>query len=72
MPPSCTDLAQSGPAMQPPHGSTTAEFASKGSRQKMWSRGYQDGVRLSVGLEAMKTLPQCAGAADRGQAGGGR
>ena len=72
LPPSCTDLAQSGPAQQPPRGPMTAEFASKGSRQKMWSRGYQDGMRLSVGLEAMKALPQCSTAAERGQAGGGR
>ena len=55
----CEQLATAEPAMLPGGGPSTATFASKGSRQKAWSRGYEDGVHLTHGLEAIRILPQC-------------
>jgi hypothetical protein len=55
----CEQLATAEPAMFPGGGPSTATFASKGSRQKAWSRGYEDGVQLTHGLEAIRILPQC-------------
>ena len=55
----CEQLATAEPAMLPGGGPSTATFASKGSRQKAWSRGYEDGIQLTHGLEAIRILPQC-------------
>lgn len=58
----CTELMKVEPASQSLRGpaSTVAVAASSGKRQKSWSRGYQDGLRLAQGLEAIRVLPQCA------------
>jgi hypothetical protein len=56
----CQDLVSSEPAMQPGRGVSSASYAAKGSRQKAWTRGYEDGLRLAQGLEAIRVLPQCA------------
>ena len=55
----CEQLATAEPAMLPMSGPSAATFASKGSRQKAWSRGYEDGIQLTHGLEAIRILPQC-------------
>lgn len=55
----CEQLATAEPALLPGGGPSTATFASKGSRQKAWSRGYEDGIQLTHGLEAIRILPQC-------------
>ncbi|HKQ97915.1 MAG TPA: hypothetical protein VJV75_08575 [Candidatus Polarisedimenticolia bacterium] len=60
---SCEELARMAPAPYWPAASNAAQ-AAKGGRQKAWARGYQDGVRLTQGLEAMKLIPACSGAAD--------
>lgn len=57
---SCAELARIAPAPYWPAASGAA-LAAKGGRQKAWARGYQDGVRLSQGLEAMKLMPTCTG-----------
>jgi phosphopantetheinyl transferase (holo-ACP synthase) len=56
----CQDLVSTEPVMQPARGTAAASFAAKGSRQKAWSRGYDDGLHLAQGLEAIRVLPQCA------------
>jgi hypothetical protein len=57
----CADLVSTGPGLQPGRsGAPPASYAAKGSRQKAWVRGYEDGLRLTQGLEAISTLPQCA------------
>lgn len=60
---SCEELARTSPAPYWPAASGAA-LAAKGGRQKAWARGYQDGVRLTQGLEAMKLIPACSGAGD--------
>ena len=67
---SCEELARTSPAPYWPAASGAA-LAAKGGRQKAWARGYQDGVRLTHGLEAMKLMPACSSssAADPAAAG---
>ncbi len=63
----CAELMKVEPATQSLRGpvSGVAVAASTGKRQKSWSRGYQDGLRLAQGLEAIRVLPQCAPAGAR-------
>jgi len=58
----CAELMKVEPAAQSLRGpaSAVAVAASTGKRQKSWSRGYQDGLRLAQGLEAIRVLPQCS------------
>jgi hypothetical protein len=67
----CEELARTAPAPYWPTASGAA-LAAKGGRQKAWARGYQDGVRLSQGLEAMKLMPTCTGTADPAAGAPGR
>jgi len=54
----CADIVRNGPAVQV--GGPVAAHAAKGRRQKNWARGYEDGVRLTQGLQAIQLMPQCA------------
>jgi len=59
VPAACEEVTRFEPAMQPVKGNADAAFASKGNRQKNWSRGYEDGMRLAQGLEVIRILPGC-------------
>ena len=59
VPASCEEVARFEPAMQPARNNPNAAFAAKGSRQKTWTRGYEDGQRLAQGLEIIRILPGC-------------
>lgn len=54
----CAELAQASPAPYWPTASNAA-LAARGKSQKAWARGYQDGARLSEGLEAVRALQAC-------------
>jgi hypothetical protein len=68
---SCEELARTAPAPYWPTASGAA-LAAKGGRQKAWARGYEDGVRLSQGLEAIKLMPACSGNPDTAAGPSGR
>jgi hypothetical protein len=59
VPASCEEVTRFEPAMQPARNNPNAAFAAKGSRQKTWTRGYDDGLRLAQGLEILRILPGC-------------
>ncbi len=67
----CEELARTAPAPFWPSASGAA-LAARGGRQKAWARGYEDGVRLSQGLEAMKLMPTCSGTPDAAVGASGR
>ncbi|HUD71476.1 MAG TPA: hypothetical protein VMQ62_05900 [Dongiaceae bacterium] len=67
----CAELARTAPAPYWP-SVTGAALAAKGGRQKAWARGYEDGVRLSQGLEAMKLMPTCSANQDAAIGASGR
>jgi len=54
----CSELAKATPAPYWPTAANAA-LAAKGRSQKAWARGYQDGARLSQGLEAVRALQAC-------------
>jgi hypothetical protein len=62
-PATCADVLRSDPSLAPVRGDNGAAFAARGGRQKAWARGYEDGVRLTQGLEALRVLPTCMPAA---------
>ncbi len=59
VPSACEDVTRFEPAMQPARNTSNAAFAAKGGRQKTWTRGYEDGMRLAQGLEIIRILPGC-------------
>lgn len=56
----CADIVRDGPALPSSGRPARAVAAAKGRRQKTWARGYDDGVRLVLGLRAIEVMPQCA------------
>jgi hypothetical protein len=58
-PATCADVMRADPSLAPVRGDAGAALAAKGGRQKIWARGYDDGVRLTQGLEALRVLPTC-------------
>lgn len=59
VPTACDEVTRFEPALQPARGNSNAAFAAKGNRQKTWTRGYEDGLRLAQGLEVIRILPGC-------------
>lgn len=59
VPTACDEVTRFEPAPQPARRDAGAAYASKGNRQKNWTRGYEDGLRLAQGLEVLKILPGC-------------
>jgi len=59
VPSSCEEVTRFEPVLQPARGDSGAAYAAKGARQKSWSRGYEDGLRLAQGLEIIRVLPGC-------------
>jgi len=58
-PATCFDVMRLDPSLAPVRADAGAAFAAKGGRQKAWARGFEDGVRLTQGLEALRVLPTC-------------
>jgi hypothetical protein len=58
-PSTCSDVMHMDPSLAPVRADAGAAFAAKGGRQKVWARGFEDGVRLTQGLEALRVLPTC-------------
>jgi hypothetical protein len=54
----CAELAKAAPAPYWPTAANAA-LAAKGKSQKAWARGYQDGIRLAQGVEAVRALEAC-------------
>jgi hypothetical protein len=59
VPAACEEVTRFEPALQPAKGNANAAYVSKGNRQKNWTRGYEDGIRLAQGLEIIRILPGC-------------
>jgi len=55
----CVELLRADPSLAPVRDDAGAAFAARGGRQKTWARGYEDGVRLTRGQEALRILPTC-------------
>jgi len=55
----CPDLMRSDAVAARTSGSSTAAYASTGDKQDRSALGYQDGLRLTLGLDALRRLPQC-------------
>jgi len=58
-PVSCPDLLRGGAVATRSQSSGGAAHASTDDRQSRHDRGYQDGVRLTLGLDAIRRLPGC-------------
>ena len=54
----CAELAKAAPAPYWPTAANAA-LAARGKNQKAWARGYQDGIRLAQGVEAVHALEAC-------------
>ncbi|HZN03116.1 MAG TPA: hypothetical protein VFD06_05965 [Candidatus Polarisedimenticolia bacterium] len=59
VPSACEEVTRFEPALQPARMNAGAAFAAKGDRQKNWTRGYEDGMRLAQGLEVLRLMPGC-------------
>jgi len=60
VPSACEEVTRFEPAMQPARIHSNAAFVAKGgNRQKSWTRGYEDGLRLAQGLDVIRILPGC-------------
>ncbi len=55
----CPDLMRSDAVAARTPGQPAAAYASTSDKQNRYSLGYQDGLRLTLGLDAMRRLPQC-------------
>jgi len=58
-PVSCPDLLRGITVAAPAPPSGAAAHAASNDRQARRDRGYQDGARLALGLDAMRRLPGC-------------
>ena len=59
VPTACEEVTRFEPSPQPARIHSSTAYAAKGNRQKNWTRGYEDGLRLAQGLEVLKILPGC-------------